>query len=97
MCECRFDIEKRLTAHYAAKLPESREVEVELMGYAITLGSGLGITPCMPAEIRHTVTVKKTGADKRKFGKMSMFFNYCPFCGEPLKPEAKAEQPEAAH
>ena len=85
MCGCRADIEKRLTDHSAAKLPESREVEVKLMGYALTLGASLGIRAYMPAEIRHTVTVKKTGADKRKTEKINMFFSHCPFCGVKLE------------
>lgn len=87
MCDCRADIEKRLTTHYAQKLPESRDVEASLMGYAITLGSNLSIRAYMPAEIRHTVTVKKTGADKRKTEKVNMYFSHCPFCGEKLAKE----------
>lgn len=87
MCECRDDIEKKLTELYAPKLPGSREVEAKLMGYAITLGNdlGLGIRAYMPAEIRHTVTIKKTGADKRKTEKVNMYFSFCPFCGEKFK------------
>lgn len=85
MCECRADIEKRLADHYAPKLPDSRQVEAKLTGYAITIGAGLSIRPYMPAEIRHTVTVKKTGADKRKVEKVNMYFSHCPFCGEKLK------------
>lgn len=85
MCNCHADIEKKLTEHYTPKLSESRDVEAKLMGYAITLGKGLGIQPYMPVEIRHTVTVKKTGADKRKTEKVNMSFSHCPFCGEKLK------------
>ena len=85
MCECRADIEKRITEHYASKLPDSRDVKGKLMGYAITLGDSLGIKAYMPAEISHTVTIKKTGADKRKTEKVNMFFSHCPFCGEKLK------------
>lgn len=85
MCTCRADIEKRLKEHYAAKLPDSRDVEAKLMGYALTLGKGLGIRAYMPAEIRHTVTIKKTGADKRKTEKVNFYFSHCPFCGEKLQ------------
>lgn len=84
MCECRADIEKRLTDHYAPKLSESREVKAKLMGYAITIGARLGIQPYMPVEVSHTVTVKKTGADKRKVEKVNMYFSHCPFCGVKL-------------
>lgn len=85
MCNCRADIEKRLTDHYTPKLEGSRDVEAKLMGYALTLGKGLGIRAYMPAEIRHTVTVKKTGADKRKTEKVNFYFSHCPFCGEKLQ------------
>lgn len=85
MCNFRADIEKRLTDHYKPKLPGSRDVDAKLMGYALTLGKGLGIQPYMPAEIRHTATIKKTGADKRKTVKVNMYFSHCPFCGEKLK------------
>ena len=85
MCNCRADIEKKLTEHYAPKLPESRDVEAKLMGYALTLGKCLAIQAYMPAEIRHTVTVKRTGADKRKTEKVNIYFSHCPFCGEKLK------------
>lgn len=83
-CNCREDLEKRLKDHYAEKLSESREVEASLMGYAFTLGPSLGIKAYMPAEIRHTVTVKSTGLDKRKTEKVNMFFSHCPFCGVKL-------------
>lgn len=88
MCDCRADIEKRLTAHYVPKLPDSRDLEARLMGYAITLGSSLSVRAYMPAEIRHTVTVKKTGAEKRKTEKVNMYFSHCPFCGEKLAKDA---------
>ncbi|MDH1253061.1 hypothetical protein N5C67_10390 [Comamonas thiooxydans] len=39
----------------------------------------------MPVEIRHTVTVKATGADKRKTVDINMYFSHCPFCGEKLQ------------
>lgn len=85
MCDCRQDVEKRLTDHYAAKLGEARDVKAKLMGYAITFGAGVGTRAYMPVEIGHTVTVKKTGEDKRKTEKVNMFFSHCPFCGEKLE------------
>lgn len=87
MCDCRADIEKRLPTHYAPKLPDSRNLEASLMGYAITLGSSLSVRAYMPAEIRHMFTAKKTGAEKRKTEKVSMYFSHCPFCGEKLAKE----------
>ncbi len=84
MCECRSDIEQRITDRYATRMPESREVDATLMGYAITFGDDLRVRAYMPVEIHHTATVKKTGVEKRKIEKVSMFFTYCPFCGEKL-------------
>lgn len=85
MCNCRTDIEKRLTDHYASKLSCSRDVDAKLMGYALRLGKHIGLHPYMPVEIRHTVTVKATGADKRKTVNINMYFSHCPFCGEKLQ------------
>jgi hypothetical protein len=85
MCNCRADIENKLTEHYAQKLAGSKDVEANLTGYAITLGGSLRIRAFMPAEIRHTVTTKSTGKERRKTEKINMFFSHCPFCGTPLE------------
>lgn len=85
MCNCRADIEKKLTDHYAAKLSCSRDVDAKLTGYALRMGKHIGLYPYMPVEIRHTVTVKAKGADKRKTVNINMYFSHCPFCGEKLQ------------
>lgn len=86
MCDCRKRIEEKLTKFQTEKMPESKDVEAKLMGYALMIeGNALISKPCMPIEVRHTVTVKKTGLEKRKVEKSNMTFSFCPFCGESLK------------
>ena len=85
MCDCRKTMEEKLTQHFTKQMPGAGDLEVKLTGYALMLeGNTLRSKPFMPVEIRHTVTVKKTGAGKRKVDKSSMTFRFCPFCGENL-------------
>ena len=85
MCNCRKNLEQKLTAHYAAQMPEAKELDVKLTGYAFVIeGNVMKSKPVMPIEIRRTVLVKKTGAEKRKVEKSNMTFIFCPFCGEKL-------------
>jgi len=86
MCECKKNLEQKLNEHYAKQMPEAKELEVKLTGYAFVIeGNAMRQKPVMPVEIRHTVTAKKTGTTKRKIEESSMTFSFCPFCGESLK------------
>lgn len=84
MCECRADIEAKLTKRHIEQNPSATEHSAHLMGYGfgITGDNKVLETISMPVEMRSTVIVKKTGIAKRKVDKLSMFFSYCPFCGE---------------
>ena len=84
MCDCRNRIEAMLTEHHAQQTPSARDHKAVLMGYGIKITRDLGMAESvfMPAELRSTVTVKKTGAEKRKVDKINMHFSHCPFCGE---------------
>lgn len=85
MCDCRRNLEQKLTARYASQMPEVKELDVRLAGYSFVIEGGvMKSRPVMPIEIRHTVAVKKTGAEKRKVKKSNMTFSFCPFCGEKL-------------
>lgn len=84
MCDCRIRIEAKLTERHAKQSPSARDHKAELMGYGVKLTNDLGMVEAafMPAELRSTVTVKKTGSEKRKVEKIHMHFSHCPFCGE---------------
>ena len=84
MCECRADIEAKLTKLHLEQNPTATEHSAHLMGYGfgVTGDNKLVESIHMPVELRSTVAVKKTGIAKRKVVKLSMHFSYCPFCGE---------------
>ena len=84
MCDCRNRIEAMLAERHAQQTPSARDHKAMLMGYGIKITKDLGMAESvsMPAELISTVTVKKTGAEKRKVDKINMLFSHCPFCGE---------------
>ena len=86
MCECRADIEAKLTKRHVEQNPSATEHSAHLMGYGfgITGDNKVLETISMPVEMRSTVIVKTTGIAKRKVDKLSMFFSFCPFCGEKI-------------
>ena len=94
-CNCKEDIEKRLTDLYVEKLPKSKDVNAELMGYGMYLTDNtIEMKPHMSVEVRHTVT-SKAGSEKRKTEKVNMKFSFCPFCGTSLAQRAKAQEGQA--
>ena len=86
MCDCRNRIETMLTQRHAQQTPQAKYHKAVLMGYGFKVTKDLGMAEAvfMPAELCSTVTVKKTGAEKRKVDKINMYFSHCPFCGEKL-------------
>ena len=86
MCDCRTQIETMLAERHAQQTPAAREHKAVLAGYGMKITKDLGVVEAvfMPAELRSTVTVKKTGAEKRKVERINMHFSHCPFCGEKL-------------
>jgi hypothetical protein len=85
MCECKADIEEKLTKHYAEKEKKGRGHEVTLKGYAIVLGAAVSQRPYMPYETFAYVPLVK-GGEKPKKTTGNMFFSFCPFCGEKVMP-----------
>lgn len=89
MCDCKQKIEARLQARYAEQHPQAKNHTVRLNGYALVIdGDHLVERPCMPiaASADHTA---KTGRIRNVKHNHSMFFNYCPFCGEKLAARTK--------
>ena len=89
-CNCKKDIEKRVTDRYAQDLIDSKDVSASLTGYAFTFDAGVSMKPYMPIEVSHTKS-SKAGVDRKRTEKVSMFFNFCPFCGVSLKPATPKE------
>lgn len=83
MCECRERIEGKLKERHIHQNPQAKDHDAKLIGYGFRITDNGCQEACyMPAELRSTVTVKKTGAAKCKVDKINMHFTYCPFCGE---------------
>ena len=82
MCDCKKELEAKLTERYRAQEPDAREHKVALQGYGIALvGNTMLLRGLMPYETFARVPLSK-GGEKPKKTKGSMFFSFCPFCGE---------------
>ena len=82
-CNCKSDLEARLLERAKEQLPESKDHNVSMTGFAFVFNDANGMDQLgfMPVEIEHKVTVKKTGLERVKKQKTSFIFTYCPFCG----------------
>lgn len=84
MCNCKTEIEQKLTERYQAAEPSGREHKVRLQGFGLVVGGGtLTQRPYMEYETFAYVPLKK-GGEKPKKQRGNMFFSFCPFCGEKL-------------
>lgn len=84
MCDCKADIEQKLTENYKAVEPAGREHKVRLQGYGLVLGDGtVRQRPYMEYETHAFIPLKK-GGEKPKKQRGNMFFSFCPFCGEKI-------------
>lgn len=85
MCTCQKDVEAMLLERFKSLYPEAAEPKVRLQGYSLVIADGIfQSVPCMPIKTTANYPLKKGGA-KFKSTTSSMFFNYCPFCGEKIK------------
>lgn len=81
MCDCRKDLEAKLTEKFRQQAPRATGHKVVLQGYAICLGESLYSRAFMPYKATAEHPLKK-GGTKVKSEEGSMFFAFCPFCGE---------------
>lgn len=92
-CNCKSTLTEKMLDRVKEQLPDSKNHAVEITGYTLVFGeneagqSTLKSCGFMHVEIKHTVTVKKTGLDRIKKDKTSLVFTYCPFCGVRYKEE----------
>jgi len=80
-CNCRKDLEAKLTERFNQQQPQARDHKVVLQGYAICFGETLTFRSFMPYKATATYPLKK-GGEKEKNEVGNMFFAFCPFCGE---------------
>ena len=84
MCNCKTEIEKKLTDRYRAAESSGREHKVRLKGFGlVVVGETLKQRPYMEYEEFAYVPIKK-GGEKPKKQRGNMFFSFCPFCGEKI-------------
>lgn len=81
-CNCVRDNEARLAEHYSNHL--GIEAKAEAKNVAIVFGKGLSERAYLP----YAIKADKPGWRGAKGKEISMFFNFCPFCGAPIDAEA---------
>lgn len=81
-CNCRAELEEKLTERFKAQAPEAAEHDVSLEGYGFGISTDCGVVQrgLMTYSAKATYT-SKTGNVRRKTTKGNMVFSYCPFCG----------------
>jgi hypothetical protein len=91
MCNCKTEIEQKLTERFAQREALATGHHVELMGYGLAIvGNTMTLRPYMEARATADFLLKKGGRKHRAI-KQSMAFSFCPFCGEEIsKAEAAA-------
>jgi hypothetical protein len=86
MCDCKSKIEGRYLELFKEKYPDAEGHEVELKGYGFCLNresNHVELAPFMAMSGTYVHTFKN-GKKKPKKAEQSIFFNYCPFCGESI-------------
>ena len=81
-CNCKAELEAKLTARFKEATPDSRDHKVTLKGYGFGIkDSKMVFQPFMEYQELSYVPLKK-GCEKPTKKTGSMIFSYCPFCGE---------------
>ncbi len=94
MCDCATQLEAKLTERFQAQAPNARDHKVKLQGYGIVIqNNAMVMRGFMPYETFARVPLKK-GGEKPQKTKGSMFFSFCPFCGEKVGTAPQATQQE---
>lgn len=84
-CNCKTDLEAKLTERFKEATPDARDHKVTLQGYGFGIRDNtMVMQPYMNYEGFSYVPLKK-GGEKPKKVTGSMIFSYCPFCGVNLK------------
>lgn len=82
MCNCKKELEEKLTVRLKEMEPTATDHKVTLQGYAITVsGNRCATRPFMEYKTFANVPLKKGGTKPKKTSG-NMFFSVFPFCGE---------------
>jgi hypothetical protein len=81
-CNCVRENQTRLAEHYSKQLGVPAKAEAK--NVAIVFGTDVNERAYMP----YAIKADKPGWRSAKGKEISMFFNYCPFCGQKTDPVA---------
>lgn len=91
-CNCKAELEAKLTERYAKQHPDAKNHQVTLGGYGIAvIGNEMVRRGAEPITATADHRVKSSGIYKPKTVRSSMFWSFCPFCGKSVKLESAAE------
>lgn len=86
-CNCRKDIEEKLTERFKASTPDARDHKVILDGYGFGIVNNTMVMQPYFSYTAFSYVQLKKGGEKPKKVTGNMIFTYCPFCGEKAKDE----------
>lgn len=80
-CNCKEELEAKLTARFKEQEPGATDHGAELQGYGFSMsGSAMTVRGFMDVK-QSAMFTPKSGIPKLKKTSLSMFFSYCLFCG----------------
>ena len=83
-CNCKADIEEKLTERHANQNPEAKNHKATIGGYGFcVVGNKMVIQGYSPITTTADHLVKKSGEYKAKKAIGNMIWSFCPFCGKP--------------
>jgi hypothetical protein len=81
-CNCKQELEAKLTANFEKVAPEAKNHNATLQGYGIGI-TDTGVIERGWMEVRATADyTSKGGITRPRTTKQNMIFSYCPFCGK---------------
>lgn len=80
-CNCKKELEEKLTERFKATAPEATGHGVSLQGYGFAIvGDAMKSMGYMEVKATANYPLKK-GGSKNRVTTQNMFFSFCPFCG----------------
>ena len=80
-CECKTEIEAKLTEHFQEQKPDASDHGVRLQGYGFAIVDNKMEMLAYMSAVHSANFTLKNGSQKTKSTTTNMFFSYCPFCG----------------
>lgn len=83
-CNCKTELEAKLTERFKAASPDSRDHKVTLEGYCLGFRENTMFLQPYMSYSEFAFTPMKKGGEKPKKSIGNMIFTFCPFCGVKL-------------